>query len=115
MMRKIIQVCILLQLLTFYSYSQEIEMKGIIIDSKTKIPVPFVNIGILNKNKGTISNLNGEFILNVSEKFLNDSLTISHVNYYPNKFPIDNFNDRTIFLEPKTNELSEVIVTNNYK
>ena len=115
MMTKIIQVCILLQLFTFYSYSQEIKMKGIITDSETKIPIHFVNIGFLNKNKGTISNLNGEFILNVSEKFLNDSLTISHVNYYPIKIPIDNFNNRTIFLEPRTNELSEVIVTNKRK
>lgn len=106
---------ILFHLLIFQSFSQEIEMNGIITDVETKKPIEFVNIGILNKNKGTISNLNGEFYLSVTKKFFNDSLTISHVNYYPIKVPIKNFRNQTIFLEPKTNELSEVIVSNKKK
>lgn len=111
-MKNYIYTFILFQLLTFQSFSQEIEMNGIIADSETENPVEFVNIGVLHKNKGTISNLNGKFKLSVSKKFLNDSLTISHINYYPVKIPIENFNNKTIFLEPKTNELSEVIVSN---
>ncbi|MEZ4859544.1 MAG: carboxypeptidase-like regulatory domain-containing protein [Flavobacteriaceae bacterium] len=114
-MKKVIQIFISLQLLTFYSFSQEIEMNGIIADSETKNPIEFVNIGVLNKNKGTISTLNGKFKLSVSKKFLNDNLTISHINYYPVKIPIENYNNKTIFLEPKTNELSEVIVSNKKK
>ncbi|MGC1633213.1 MAG: carboxypeptidase-like regulatory domain-containing protein [Gelidibacter sp.] len=106
---------ILSQLITFQSFSQEIEMNGIIADSETKNHIEFVNIGILNKNKGTISNLNGEFNLSVSKRFLGDSLTISHINYYPVKIPIRNFKNQTIFLKAKTNELSEVIVTNKKK
>jgi hypothetical protein len=90
-------------------------MKGIITDSETKKPIEFVNIGILNRNKGTVSNIKGEFNLGVSNKFLNDSLTISHVNYYPVRIPIGNFKNETIFLDPRTNELSEVIVTNKRK
>lgn len=114
-MKNYIYTFILFQLLTFQSFSQEIEMDGIIADSETENPVEFVNIGVLHKNKGTISNLNGKFKLSVSKKFLNDSLTISHINYYPVKIPIENFNNKTIFLEPKTNELSEVIVSNKKK
>ncbi len=110
-----IYIFILFQLLTFQSFSQEIEMNGIITDAETKSPIEFVNIGILNKNKGTISNLNGEFKLSVPKQFLNDSLTISHVNYHPIKIPIKNLKNQTIFLKPRTNELTEVIVTNKKK
>lgn len=108
-------VFILFPFLTFQSYSQTIEMNGIIIDSETKTPIEFVNIGILNKNKGTISNLNGEFDLSVSKKFLNDSLTISHISYYTIQIPIKDFKNQNVSLEPKTNELSEVIVSNKKK
>ncbi len=106
---------ILFPFLTLQTYSQTIEMNGIVIDSETKNPIEFVNIGILNKNKGTISNLNGEFNLSVSKELSNDSLTISHVSYYTIKIPIKNFKDQTISLEPKTNELSEVIISNRKK
>jgi hypothetical protein len=106
---------ILLQFLVFQSFSQEIEMNGIITDAATEKPVEFVNIGILNKNKGTISNQKGEFSLRVTNNFINDSLTISHVNYHSIKIPIKNFENKTLYLEPKTNELSEVIVSNQKK
>jgi hypothetical protein len=106
---------ILFPFLTLQTYSQTIEMNGIVIDSETKNPIEFVNIGILNKNKGTISNLNGEFNLSVSKELSNDSLTLSHVSYYTIKIPIKNFKDQTISLEPKTNELSEVIISNRKK
>lgn len=111
-MKKPIYIFILFQILTFQSFSQEIEMNGIIADSETKNSIEFVNIGILNKNIGTISNSNGEFNLKISKDFLNDSLTISHINYYPVKIAIENIKNQTIFLEPKTTELSEVIVSN---
>jgi hypothetical protein len=114
-MKNYTYVFILFQLFSFQSFSQEIEMKGIIADFETKKPIGFVNIGILNKNKGTISHLDGKFNLKVSNNFLNDSLMISHVNYYTYKIPISNFNNKTILLKPKTNELSEVIISNKKK
>lgn len=114
-MNNYIYTFILFQLVAFQSFSQEISMKGIIADSETKSPIEFVNIGVLNKNKGTISNLNGQFKLVVSRRFSNDSLTISHINYYAIKIAIENFGNKTIFLEAKTNELIEVVVSNKKK
>ena len=103
---------ILLQLITWNSISQEIEMSGIIINNTTQQPIEYVNIGVLNKNQGAISNPKGKFTLTVSKKFETDSITISHINYYPIKLPVENFKNKTIFLEPKTTELSEVVVSN---
>jgi hypothetical protein len=114
-MKYYIYTFILLQLLNFQAFSQGVEMNGIIVDSKTKNPVEFVNIGILNKGKGTVSNLKGEFKLNLSTAFLGDSLTISHINYHSVKIPIENIKNQIIFLKPKTNELSEVVVSSKKK
>lgn len=108
-------ILILFQLLLLSSFSQEIKMTGTIADAETKNPVEFVNIGIANKNKGTISDQDGLFGLSVPRRFLNDSLTVSHVNYYPATISIDNFTGKTIFLRPKINELPEVIVSNKKK
>jgi len=114
-MKKIFYILILLHLVILQSFSQEIEMNGIITDANTKQPVEFVNIGILNKNKGTISNLQGEFNLSFTNEFLNDSLTISHVNYYSVKIPVKSFKNQIIYLQPKTNELSEVVISSKKK
>jgi len=110
-MRNIL-LTILIITLNFLGYAQNIEMNGLIIDSATKEPVEFVNIGILNKNQGTITSPKGEFSLTIPKRFETDSITVSHINYYSIKILATNFKNRTVFLEPKTTELSEVVVSN---
>ncbi len=105
-------ILVLIQLFSFQLFSQEIVMNGTVIDSENQQPIEFVNIGILNKNQGTITNLKGEFNLTVPKKFESDSITISHINYYSASILAQSFSNRTIILEPKTTELSEVVVSN---
>jgi len=114
-MVKHIYLFLLLQILVFNVFSQDIEMSGTIIDSKTQTPIEFVNIGVQNKNKGTISNLEGKFYLEIPKAFSKDSLTISHVNYETLKIPIENSKNKTFLLEPRTNELPEVLISNKKK
>lgn len=114
-MKRNIYLFFLLQTGVSLVFSQDIEMSGILIDSKTQIPIEFVNIGILNKNKGTISNLEGKFHLEIPKEFSKDSLTISHVNYETLKIPIKSIKDKTLYLEPKTNTLAEVVISNKKK
>lgn len=90
-------------------------MNGVLIDSITNTPIPFVNIGVFNKNKGTISNSKGIFNISFTNKFKYDSLTISHLNYYTIKIPIKNINNQTIKLKPKANTLSEIVISNKKK
>lgn len=112
-MKKIMSLSLIL--LNIIVYSQEIKMSGVIIDSETKKPIEFVNIGILNKNLGTVSDLEGKFDFNISIKFIKDSITISHINYYSVKIPIIESKNQVIFLIPRTNELSEIILSNRKK
>ncbi|MFS4456271.1 carboxypeptidase-like regulatory domain-containing protein [Maribacter sp. 2304DJ31-5] len=87
-------------------------MNGIIVDADSEQPIEFVNIGILDKNQGTITNPRGEFNLIVPKQFETDSLTISHINYYSVRVLAKNFSNRTIVLRPKTTELPEVVILN---
>ncbi|WP_028284102.1 carboxypeptidase-like regulatory domain-containing protein [Olleya marilimosa] len=111
-MRTIFYLFIAFQLFSSKAFSQEIVMNGIVIDSENQEPIEFVNIGVQHKNQGTITNPNGEFNLKLPKEYKTDSITISHINYYSIKILAQNLKNQTIFLEPKTTELSEVIVSN---
>lgn len=115
MIKHLLFKTLLFLLINFQLISQDIKMKGVIINSKTNETIEFVNIGILNKNLGTISNSKGLFSINISKEHTNDSLTISHINYHTHKTPIKNLQNLTIYLEPKTNELSEIVISNKKK
>lgn len=43
--------------------------------------IEYVNIGILEKNTGTVSDVNGIFNINIPDSLVNDSLTIRHINF----------------------------------
>lgn len=83
--------------------------KGIILDIDTYKPIPYVNVyTTYNKDVfGTTSNTSGEFNANFHFK----SLTFSHVNYEKSEILCDNLKD-TIFLNPKTNLIGEVVISN---
>ena len=90
-------------------------MSGLLIDSETNNPIEFVNIGVVDKNKGTVSDLEGKFRIKFPQNFASDSLTISHVIYKTVKIPIENSEDLVIPLQPNDNQLPEVVVSNKKK
>ena len=60
---------------TYYTYS------GKIVDSETKDPVAFANVYLEGSSIGTVSNLDGEFILKVPLSKGEERITISFVGY----------------------------------
>ena len=114
-MKRHFYLFLLLQIFVFNVFSQNIEISGTLKDAKTNEPIEFVNIGIQNKNKGTISNLEGKFHLEIPKALSKDSLTISHVNYETLKIPVENSKNKTFVLKPRTNELPEVLISNKKK
>lgn len=110
-MNKNIYTLVLFQLISLFSFSQEIEMSGYLTDAETNRPIEFANIGILGKNKGTVSNLEGKFVIKFSKEYAGDSLTISHVIYETVKIPIKDSKNLTIQLQPNDNILSEVVLS----
>lgn len=91
-------------------------VNGTLKDSETGQPISYVNIGIVKKNKGTVSDENGEFTLEIPTEMENDTIRLSSLGYKPKKMLasvfIDNIKANPIIeLIPHTTELEEVVVS----
>ncbi len=113
-----INCTLLLVLFSPLLYGQH-DYKGIVIDSKTKETLPYVNIGILNKGIGTVSDNEGVFHLNIDTNNFtkNDTLQFSSLGYKTIKIAVPNlkfeYNEYPqIEMKPEALALNEVIVRN---
>ena len=98
-------------LLSFSLQAQEVVT---ILDSDTNKPISDVNIIVKGNNKGFASNHNGVFTINSIDNLKNsDTLTISHINYYPEEITLKNLIelDYTISLLKNTSSLDEIVVS----
>ncbi|MEO9869855.1 carboxypeptidase-like regulatory domain-containing protein [Ekhidna sp.] len=69
-------------------FSQDKTIMGVVVDAKTKQPIPYASIGILGRNIGTVSNETGLFRLAIPPRFSGDSLTFSEVTHTRKKLLI---------------------------
>ncbi len=78
-------------------------------DSQTKEPLVYCNISVVGKNKGTITNTNGEFSIHANPT--TDKLTITYLGYETKTVSIHELvTHPEIFLTPKEMILNEVTV-----
>lgn len=63
-------------------------IKGLVIDSRTRRPLPYSNIFLQNKSTGTISNSSGRFELKVAPTDQTDTLDVSYIGYKLVNIPI---------------------------
>ncbi|PJA98474.1 MAG: TonB-dependent receptor [Ignavibacteriales bacterium CG_4_9_14_3_um_filter_30_11] len=75
-------VVLLFFLFTINLLSQNVSIKGKIIDSETLKGIANVNIQIEGLNKGAVTNREGEFTLNFDGIIPIENLIISHIGYY---------------------------------
>lgn len=106
--------------LNFGAFAQD-QIKGVVYDSDTKESLPFVNIGIINKGVGTVSNIDGKFYLEINKsKYSGDDiLQFSSVGYRTIQRKITDINfDDTLFekvlMEPEAMQLNEAVVSAKY-
>ena len=107
---------ILLFLFSFSLFAQE-SIEGIIKDSETEKPIPYVNIGIVKKDKGTVSTEGGKFEFEIPSNFMNDTIKLSSIGYQSKSMLVKNFvailkTNPIIELIPDIVELEEVVVAN---
>ncbi len=94
--------------------NRDLIIKGIVDDKKNNEPIAYVNVGIPGKNTGTVTQLNGRFMIHIDQGLENDSLKISMVGYLSLTLPISNLlkkNTNTILLTQKMADLDAVTVT----
>jgi len=90
----------------------QVEYSGIVISQKDNKPIPYVNVGIINKNIGTVTNDKGYFKLIIPEKFFNDSIGFSCIGFKGKVLPINKLenSETEVILNPIVYTLPEAIV-----
>lgn len=81
--------------------------------NKNNEAVSYVNIGVLLKNIGTVSDADGFFSLQLKPEYDNDTLMFSCIGYYPFKIKVSDFkqlNNKQIYLSQKVINLKETII-----
>ena len=104
-------------LIAFLFFTQIVSTQNIIIEGSVvdefDYEVPFAAVGILKKNIGTTSTMEGTFSFLVTKNELNDILEISSIGFETIKINVQDFinrKDKKIILKEKLTALDEVVV-----
>jgi len=111
MIKKILFTALILSL-NNHVYSQT-QITGSVIDAKSKRPLAYVNIGIKEKNIGTVSKVDGSFTISLPFEHQSDVLTFSMVGYHEsNRSVKELMSDKNVIeLKEKSTQLDEVVIT----
>ena len=103
--------------LTLLAYTQD-TFTGQLIDQDTKEALAYVNIGIIGKGVGTVSNMEGYFELPLKKEFDAEFIQLSMIGYASKRFGVAEFREM-IQLEPvitlaqTISDLDEVLVSSS--
>jgi hypothetical protein len=95
-----------------------VEIKGIITEQGSNKALSYVNIGVLGKPVGTVSDVNGHYSLAIGSAYLSDTLQVSLVGYSTFKMAVSSFiqsNNGDLKLNQKTTVLPEMVVSNKQR
>lgn len=91
--------------------SAQTELAGKVSDFATFMPISNANIYIDNTTIGTVSNVDGKFLLVIPEKYVQDTLVISSIGYKSFKTAIADYDpSMDIYLEEDIASLDEVVI-----
>ena len=83
----------------------------VIVHENNNSGVSFVNVGIIGKNVGTVTDQSGNFSIDLDKIYDKDSIRFSMIGYESRSFLVRAFKDnaiKTIYLGPKSYSLNEV-------
>ena len=93
----------------------QVDLVGQVIDAAIEEPLPYVNIGLVNQNIGTVTDEAGYFELEVpGNGFADATLRFSMIGFEPQDFTLQEYRDQkilTIPLNEKATALEEVVLT----
>lgn len=91
------------------AFAQTQKLTGFIKDAESGDPLPFIIVAVKGTGNGTTSDINGNFSLDGLSA--NDTLVFSYVGYLTQSIRVGSQNLLTVKLQPKLQELNEVVVT----
>ncbi|WP_084696456.1 SusC/RagA family TonB-linked outer membrane protein [Maribacter thermophilus] len=92
----------------FTATAQESTLTGVVTDADNEIPIAGASIVIQGKQKGTVTDFDGNFTLNVHA---DDVILVSYIGYETKAIPVNGRSSLQILLKEEVSELQEVIVT----
>jgi hypothetical protein len=87
--------------------------EGSVLLKDTNTGIPFVDVGIIGKNIGTVTDQSGNFSINLDKINDSDSIRFSMIGYDSRSFLVHTFKEdsiKTVYLNPKSYYLTEVKV-----
>ena len=91
-------------------------LTGTVINSETLTPMDFVSIGVLGKDVGTVSDVDGTYSLKIGSEYDDEILRFSYIGFENFDIKVKDFkcsSDHDVQLLPMVYELTEVVVTPN--
>lgn len=88
-------------------------VSGSTLAANSHTPVAYVNIGVKNKNIGTVSDQNGKFSLDIAQLNSTDSITFSCIGYKTRLLQVQSLlasNNNNILLDELVVQIQEVVV-----
>jgi len=91
-------------------------LSGKVIDQKTNAAIPYVNIGIVGRGTGTVSDFEGHFKINMHDSLNGGTIRFSCIGYKPINFNVSDFKKRyrdggiNISMEENVVTLAQVVV-----
>lgn len=73
-------ITIFLLLISISSFAQN-QLHAVVLDAETLEPLPYVNVGIVGRALGTVTDGSGNVKLTIPDKYDNDSLRVSMIGY----------------------------------
>jgi hypothetical protein len=104
---------VVLLLIYAHSFSQLL-VKGKVLSQSRDKPVSFANVGIADKNVGTISNEDGTFSIRIPDEMKNDTLIFSALGYEKKIVPVRELSlheENVLTLKEKAIVLKAVTIT----
>lgn len=89
----------------------QLALRGMVVDSTSMQPLPYVNIVIKTTGPGTVSDLRGSFVLKAGEQ---DTIVFSRVGYHTKMIPAFSVAQMVlIFLKEERRMLDEIEIKDN--
>ena len=86
-------------------------LSGKVAERRRAEPIPFATVSVVNQPVGTITNSDGEFLLKLHPKFIDDTLLISNMGYAQIFIPANKLLDEDLILmDPVSIRIKEVKV-----
>ncbi|GAB4517873.1 MAG: hypothetical protein Tsb004_28310 [Allomuricauda sp.] len=95
--------------------NQKVVVMGVVLDAEGDRPLPYVNVGLLHQEIGTVTDTQGTFTLDLENKHQNDTVRFSYLGYGPKEFSVKDLLGKeqplSIVLREQVSELNEVVIT----